>query len=148
MYCPFCGLDGTRVVDSRANEQGTAVRRRRECQKCKKRFTTFEQVEEIPITVVKGDGNHQPFNRNKLLEGLLRATIKRDVSRERLEQLVDEIEAALRNEFKREVTSRELGDRVLKALRKVDKVAYIRFASVYRNFKDLDEFTKELESLQ
>ncbi|MHB0975982.1 MAG: transcriptional regulator NrdR [Candidatus Aquicultorales bacterium] len=148
MHCPFCGFDDTRVVDSRTNEQGTAVRRRRECQKCGKRFTTFEQVEEIPITVIKGDGSREIFNRNKLLDGLMRATVKREVSRNRLEELVDEIEASLRNEFRHEVSSKELGDRVLKRLKDIDKVAYIRFASVYRKFKDLDEFTKELESLQ
>lgn len=148
MHCPFCGFVDTRVVDSRTNEQGTAVRRRRECQECAKRFTTFEQVEEIPITIIKGDGAREIFNRNKLLEGLMRATIKLEVPRERLEKLVDEIEASLRNEFKQEVSSREVGERALKALKKIDKVAYIRFASVYRKFKDLDEFTKELESLQ
>ncbi|MCL5291192.1 MAG: transcriptional regulator NrdR [Actinobacteria bacterium] len=148
MRCPFCGFDDTRVVDSRTNDQGSAVRRRRECQECEKRFTTFEQVEEIPITVIKEDGGREPFNRNKLLEGLMRATVKREVSRGRLEQLVDEIEASIRNEFKREVASKELGERALRTLKEVDRVAYIRFASVYRKFKDIDEFTKELESLE
>ena len=148
MRCPFCANEDTRVVDSRLSDQGNAVRRRRECQRCERRFTTFEQVEEIPITVIKGDGGREPFNRNKLLEGLIRATVKREVPRERLEQMVDEIESSIRNEFKNEVTSKEVGERALKALREVDKVAYIRFASVYRKFKDLDEFTRELESLQ
>ncbi len=148
MRCPFCGHDDTRVVDSRLSDQGSAVRRRRECQKCERRFTTFEQVEEMPITVIKEDGGRQPFSRNKLLEGLIRATVKLEVPREKLEQMVDEIEASIRNEFKNEVTSKEIGERALKALKEVDKVAYIRFASVYRKFKDLEEFTRELESLQ
>jgi transcriptional repressor NrdR len=148
MRCPFCGYENSKVVDSRSSEAGDAIRRRRECLACGQRYTTFERIEEIPLMVIKKDGRREPFNRTKLLDGLLRATVKRNVPRERLENLVDNIEAELRNEFKTEVPSKELGDRALKALQDIDKVAYIRFASVYKEFKDLEEFTKELEKLQ
>jgi transcriptional repressor NrdR len=148
MRCPFCGYGDSKVVDSRSSEASDAIRRRRECLGCGKRYTTFERIEEIPLMVIKKDGRREPFNRTKLLDGLLRATVKRNVPREHLEKLVDNIEAELRNEFKTEVPSKELGDRALKALQDIDKVAYIRFASVYKEFKDLEEFTKELEKLQ
>lgn len=147
MKCPYCGFNDSKVVDSRLNETSGVTRRRRECLECGKRFTTFEKVEEIPLTVMKKNGEHEPFSRTKLLEGILRALVKRQVGREKAEQIVDDIESSLRNEFKYEVTSKELGDRVLKVLKEVDKVAYIRFASVYKEFKDLKEFTQELEKL-
>lgn len=147
MKCPYCGFNDSKVVDSRLNETSGVTRRRRECLECGKRFTTFEKVEEIPLTVMKKNGEHEPFSRTKLLEGILRALVKRQVDREKAEQIVDDIESSLRNEFKHEVTSKELGDRVLKVLKEVDKVAYIRFASVYKEFKDLKEFTQELEKL-
>jgi len=146
--CPYCGYFDSRVVDSRANEANNATRRRRECLECGKRFTTFERIEEIPLTVIKKNGEREPFSRTKLLDGILRALVKRQVGREKAEQLVDDIEGSIKNEFKQEVTSKELGDRVLKELKVIDKVAYIRFASVYRDFKDLDEFTQELKKLK
>jgi transcriptional repressor NrdR len=146
--CPFCGHRETKVVDSRTTEAGDAIRRRRECLACSKRFTTYERVEEMPLTVIKKDGTREPFDRNKILQGLSRATVKREVPLEVLENLVNEVESELRNEFKYEVPSNEIGEMVLKKLLPIDKVAYIRFASVYREFKDLEEFTKELEKLQ
>jgi transcriptional repressor NrdR len=146
--CPFCGHRETKVVDSRTTEAGDAIRRRRECLACNKRFTTYERVEEMPLTVIKKDGTREPFDRNKILQGLARATVKREVPLEVLENLVNEVEIELRNEFKYEVPSNEIGEMVLKKLLPLDKVAYIRFASVYREFKDLEEFTKELEKLQ
>lgn len=148
MRCPFCGYLETKVVDSRATEAGDAIRRRRECLKCEQRFTTFEKVEEIPITVIKKNKEREPFDRGKLLAGLLRATIKRQIPRAKLEQIVSDIEADLRNQFKYEVRASKLGEMVLRKLRRLDKVAYVRFASVYREYKDLDEFTAELEKLQ
>ncbi|HEY3374108.1 MAG TPA: transcriptional regulator NrdR [Candidatus Aquicultor sp.] len=148
MKCPYCGYHDSKVVDSRGNETNAVTRRRRECLECGKRFTTFERVEDIPLTVIKKNGSREPFSRTKLLDGVLRALVKRHVARENAEQMVDDIEGNLRNEFSYEVTSRELGDRVLKALKEVDKVAYIRFASVYKEFKDLEEFTQELKNLK
>ncbi len=148
MKCPYCGFNDSKVVDSRLNETSGVTRRRRECLECGKRFTTFEKVEEIPLTVIKKNGEREPFSRTKLLEGILRALVKRQVDREKAEQIVDDIEGSLRNEFQHEVTSKELGDRVLKVLKEVDKVAYIRFASVYKEFKDLEEFTQELKNLK
>ena len=148
MRCPFCGYLETKVVDSRATEAGDAIRRRRECLKCKQRFTTFEKVEEIPITVIKKNKERQPFDREKFLAGLRRATIKRPIPVAKLEQIVSDIETDLRNQFKYEVESSKLGEMVLKKLRRLDKVAYVRFASVYREYEDLDEFTRELERLQ
>ncbi|MBE0446713.1 MAG: transcriptional repressor NrdR [Actinobacteria bacterium] len=148
MKCPYCGFTDSKVIDSRLNETSNITRRRRECLECSSRFTTFEKVEEIPLTVIKKNGEREPFSRTKLLEGILRALVKRQVSRERIEQIVDDIEGNLRNEFKYEVASIELGDQVLRALKEIDKVAYIRFASVYREFKDLEEFTQELKRLK
>lgn len=146
--CPFCGDKETKVVDTRATEAGDVIRRRRECLTCQKRFTTYERVEEVPLTVIKKDGIRAPFDRNKLLTGLLRATVKREVPLETLEKLVDDVETDLRNEFKYEIPAKTIGEKVLKRLLTIDKVAYIRFASVYREFKDLDEFTQELARLQ
>ena len=148
MKCPYCGNTDSKVIDSRLNETTNVTRRRRECLKCSNRFTTFERVEEIPLMVIKKNGVREPFSRTKLLEGILRAIVKRQVAREKAEQIVDDIEAGLRNEFRHEVTSKELGDRVLRALKDVDKVAYIRFASVYREFKDMEEFNQELKQLK
>ncbi|HEY4686612.1 MAG TPA: transcriptional regulator NrdR [Candidatus Subteraquimicrobiales bacterium] len=147
MKCPLCGNDETKVVDSRATDQG-AVRRRRECLHCKQRFTTYERLEEVPLAVIKKNGEREPFDRSKLLNGLVRATVKREIPLLDLENLVASIEADLRNQFKYEVSSKEIGEMVMKRLRKLDKVAYIRFASVYRQFQDLDEFTSELKRLQ
>ncbi|HZD59874.1 MAG TPA: transcriptional regulator NrdR [Anaerolineae bacterium] len=148
MKCPYCGFTDSKVIDSRLNEASNVTRRRRECLECSSRFTTFERVEEIPLTVIKKNGEREPFSRTKLLEGILRAVVKRQIPRERIEQIVDEIEGNLRNEFRHEISSIELGDQVLRALKEIDKVAYIRFASVYKEFKDLEEFTQELKRLK
>lgn len=148
MRCPFCGHDETKVVDSRTSEAQDAIRRRRECLACTERFTTYERREEMPLMVVKRDGATEPFDRGKLLRGLLTATTKRDVPMERLEALIDDVEAELHNEFRYEVGSQQLGDMVLRRLRDLDRVAYVRFASVYKQFQDLDEFTKELKQLK
>ncbi|MBE0476730.1 MAG: transcriptional repressor NrdR [Coriobacteriia bacterium] len=148
MRCPFCGHGETKVVDSRTSEAQDAIRRRRECLSCEKRFTTYERREETPLMVVKRDGTTEPFDRGKLLRGLIVATAKRDVPRERLEALIDDLEAELHNSFRYEIPAVKLGDMVLMRLKDVDKVAYVRFASVYKSFQDLDEFTSELKDLR
>ena len=147
MHCPKCGGDDTRVVDSRMQESSNAVKRRRECRSCGYRFTTFERCED-PIEVVKSNGSRQPFDRNKLLVGLTRATSKRDIDLPQLNALIDDIEQELRSRALTAVSSHEIGDMVLKRLEALDKVAYIRFASVYRDFKDVDEFLEELDKLR
>lgn len=136
-----------KVVDSRDTDSGDAIRRRRECLSCQRRFTTYERVEEAPLVVVKRRGEREVFSRSKLLEGLVRACEKRPVDAGALEKFVDSVEAALRNEFKTEVPSAEIGDRVLSQLKSLDKVAYVRFASVYRHFEDVEEFQRELSKL-
>ncbi|MCL2503054.1 MAG: transcriptional regulator NrdR [Coriobacteriia bacterium] len=148
MRCPFCGHEETKVVDSRTSESQDAVRRRRECLGCTERFTTYERREEMPLMVLKKDGVSEPFDRSKLRRGLLVATVKRNVDLEQLESLIDAIERQLYNEFRTEVDSSQLGDMVLKRLKDLDKVAYVRFASVYKEFQDLDEFTSELKGLK
>ena len=135
------------VVDSRMQESNNTIKRRRECCSCNYRFTTFERCED-PIEVIKSDGTKQRFDRNKLLVGLMRATIKRDIDTKKLNEIIDDIEVELRSRTLTAVTSHELGDMVLKRLAKIDKVAYIRFASVYRDFKDVDEFLQELDKLR
>lgn len=147
MRCPFCGHDETKVVDSRTSESQDAIRRRRECLSCGDRFTTYERREEMPLMVVKKGGEPEPFDRAKLMRGLLVATAKRGVPIETLESLIADVEAELHNSFRYEVDSRQVGDMVLRRLRDVDKVAYVRFASVYKEFQDLDEFTSELKGL-
>lgn len=147
MRCPYCGHDETKVVDSRVSESQDAIRRRRECLSCQQRFTTYERREEMPLMVVKRDGTAEPFDRAKLLRGLIVATAKRNVAIEQLEGLIDDIESELHNAFRYEVPSKQLGDMVLTRLKDVDKVAYVRFASVYKSFQDLDEFTSELKGL-
>ncbi len=148
MRCPFCGHDETKVVDSRVSEAQDAIRRRRECLSCQQRFTTYERREEMPLMIEKRDGSKEPFERGKLLRGLVVATANRNVPMESLEALIDDIESELHNEFTYEVPSTYLGDMVLKRLRDLDKVAYIRFASVYKSFQDLDEFYRELRDLK
>lgn len=148
MRCPFCGHGETKVVDSRVSESQDAIRRRRECLACQKRFTTYERREEMPLMVSKRDRSTEPFDRGKLLRGLITATAKRNVATERLEALIDDIESELHNEFTYEIDSRVLGDMVLERLRMLDKVAYVRFASVYKSFEDVDEFTSELRGLK
>ena len=147
MRCPRCGCEESKVVDSRPSENNDAIRRRRECSGCGFRFTTYERCEEMPIVVVKRDGHKEPFDRQKLMRGLLTATVKRDIPVSRLSALIDDIETSLRDGAKMEVSSVDLGSMVLERLMVVDKVAYVRFASVYRDFKDVDEFSEELRSL-
>lgn len=147
MKCPFCGFTQDRVVDSRETEESSAIRRRRECERCNKRFTTYERVDEIPYMVVKKDGRREKWERTKLLTGLQHACEKRPVSLRQLEDLADAAEALLAEAPDRERTTAELGEFAMEGLRKLDKVAYIRFASVYRDFKDVDEFERELRRL-
>jgi transcriptional repressor NrdR len=147
MKCPFCGHNETKVVDSRDSESQDAIRRRRECLDCAKRFTTYERREEMPLMVVKKDGSTEPFDRGKLLRGLVVATAKRPVSSSVLEALIDDIETELHNAMQYEIPAKRLGDMVLMRLLDLDKVAYIRFASVYKEFNDLDSFTAELTRL-
>ena len=148
MKCPFCGGFDSKVVDSRPTEDGERIRRRRECIGCGKRFTTFEIVETTPIMVKKKDGSIQAFNRDKLLNGMIKSCEKRQVSIQDLEKAVDRIEYKIVNSLKSEVSSVELGEMVMEELKKLDEVAYVRFASVYRQFKDISTFMKELEKLQ
>ena len=148
MKCPYCSYTESKVVDSRPAEDSEKIRRRRECLSCGRRFTTYEAVENTPLVVVKKDKSRQLFDREKLLRGLLRACEKRPVSMETLERFVDSIEQNYANEMVKEVSSVELGEYVLRELKKLDKVAYIRFASVYRDFSDVDTFINELLKLQ
>ncbi len=148
MKCSFCGYDETKVIDSRLTEEGDAVRRRRECPSCNKRFTTYERSYEIPITIIKKNKETQPFDRQKLLNGLIRACVKREIPVQRLEKIVENIENELRNQYKYEVISKQLGEMALKRLKELDKVAYVRFASVYKEFDDIKKFTEELAELE
>jgi transcriptional repressor NrdR len=148
MRCPFCGHDETKVVDSRVSESQDAIRRRRECLSCEQRFTTYERVEEMPLMVVKKDGHREPFDRGKLMRGLVVATVKRNVTAQQLEGLIDDVEAELHNSFRYEISAKQLGDLVLEQLKGLDRVAYVRFASVYKDFQDLDGFTRELKGLK
>ena len=147
MKCPFCGHEEDKVVDSRSSGDGVSIRRRRECLKCAKRFTTYEHVEEQPLMIIKKDGRREPFDRHKLLAGLVKACEKRPVSMDDLERLVDELERELSQQFEREAPSREIGERVMRKLHALDPVAYVRFASVYREFKDVEQFMRELKEL-
>ncbi|NLY42426.1 MAG: transcriptional regulator NrdR [Clostridiaceae bacterium] len=147
MRCPFCGYEESKVVDSRPIDDGLSIRRRRECLKCEKRFTTYEKVENIPLMVIKKDNRREPFNRNKLMNGLLRACEKRPVSLNDLERIVNEVESSICNTLEREVTSQQIGEMVMEKLKKLDDVAYVRFASVYRQFKDINTFLVELNKL-
>ncbi len=147
MKCPYCTYEESKVIDSRPTDEGERIRRRRECLKCGKRFTTYEIIETVPVIVIKKDKSRQPFDRNKLLGGLIRACGKRPVSLEVLENMVDEIEGILQNSMDREVSSSVIGSLALEKLKETDEVAYVRFASVYRDFRDIDSFMKELEQL-
>ena len=147
MKCPFCNYYETKVVDSRPTDEGQAIRRRRECIKCSKRFTTYENVEEIPLIIVKKDGNRQPYDRNKVLNGILKACEKRPVSLSVIEETVDEIEKNLYNSMEKEVTSQHIGEMIMDNLKNIDEVSYVRFASVYRQFKDINTFMEELKKL-
>lgn len=147
MKCPFCGYAESKVIDSRPAEEGATIRRRRECLACQKRFTTYEIMERLPLVVVKRDGSRQTFDKIKLLNGMLRACEKRPVSLQSLEKISDEIEQELQNSLEREVTTTEIGEMVMSKLKAVDEVAYVRFASVYRQFKDVNTFFEELSKL-
>ena len=147
MKCPYCSFEESKVIDSRPTDEGERIRRRRECLKCQKRFTTYEIIESLPIIVIKKDKSREVFNRDKLLNGLLRACEKRPVSLEKLENVIDEIEAVLQNSLDREVSSDKIGELVMDKLKDVDEVAYVRFASVYRQFKDIGTFMNELNKL-
>ena len=147
MKCPFCGYEESKVVDSRQTDEGARIRRRRECLKCQKRFTTYEIIESLPIIVVKKDKSREAFDRNKLMKGLLVACEKRCVPLERLERAVDEIEATLQNSLDREITSDRIGELAMQQLKNIDEVAYVRFASVYRQFKDINTFMEEVKKL-
>ena len=147
MKCPYCGYSESKVIDSRPTEEGSSIRRRRECLSCKKRFTTYETVESLPMVVVKKDGSRQSFDRRKVLGGMIRACEKRPVSLAELEKIADEIEQELQNGMDREISTAQIGELVMNRLKKVDEVAYVRFASVYRQFKDIDTFMSELTKL-
>lgn len=147
MHCIKCGFEESKVVDSRAIEEGNSIRRRRECLNCKNRFTTYEKIEFTPISVVKKTGERQQFNRDKVQKGLLRACEKRPVSVEQIEKIVDEIEMELNNSMEKEIEASKIGELVIEKLKEVDEIAYVRFASVYRQFKDINEFKKELNKL-
>ena len=147
MKCPFCGHLGDKVVDSRESKEGEVIRRRRECLECGRRFTSYERIDEIPYMVVKKDGRRERFDRQKLVGGLLKACEKRPVRVAALETIADRIEATLQERPEREMTTDEIGTQVMLELKHLDKVAFVRFASVYRNFRDIDEFTNELNEL-
>lgn len=147
MKCPFCGCEESKVIDSRPTDEGERIRRRRECIACAKRFTTYEIIESVPIIVVKKDRSREVFDRNKLFNGMLRACEKRPVSLDDLEKAVDSIETALQNSLDREVTSVRVGEMAMDRLKELDEVAYVRFASVYRQFKDINTFMEELAKL-
>lgn len=148
MKCPYCGYSESKVIDSRPTDEGERIRRRRECLNCAKRFTTYEVIETVPVVVVKKDKSREAFDRNKLLNGLLRACEKRPVPLETLERIVDEIETLLQNSLDREVPSTLIGTYAMDKLKKVDDVAYVRFASVYREFKDINTFMDELNKIK
>ena len=147
MKCPFCAYSESKVIDSRPAEEGATIRRRRECLACQKRFTTYEIIERLPLVVIKRDGSRQSFDRVKLINGMVRACEKRPVSLAQLEKIADEIDTELQSHLEREVSTVEIGEMVMSRIRKVDEVAYVRFASVYRSFKDINTFMEELSKL-
>ncbi|MBR5451561.1 MAG: transcriptional regulator NrdR [Clostridia bacterium] len=147
MKCPYCCYEESKVIDSRPTDEGERIRRRRECLKCQKRFTTYEVIESLPLIVIKRDKTREMFDREKLMNGLLRACQKRPVSVDTLENMIDEIEATLQNSLEREVTSEKIGSLVMEKLKDIDEVSYVRFASVYRQFKDINTFMAELNKL-
>ena len=147
MKCPFCNHTEDKVIDSRSSNEDKSVRRRRECLKCKKRFTTYEYIEEVPLMVIKKDGRREAFDRNKIISGILKASEKRPVSMEKVEAVVDKVEKELQKSFDKEVKAQVVGELVMEYLHKIDEVAYVRFASVYRQFKDINQFMKELKDL-
>ncbi|HDT14773.1 MAG TPA: transcriptional repressor NrdR [Firmicutes bacterium] len=147
MKCPFCGHDEDKVIDSRSSEEGRSIRRRRECLNCHRRFTTYENIEETALMVIKKDSRREPFDRKKILAGLTKACEKRPISTQQLEELIDKIEYTLQSKFDKEVDASHIGELVMEFLYSLDEVAYVRFASVYRQFKDINQFMKELKGL-
>ncbi|MFC1807682.1 transcriptional regulator NrdR [Candidatus Omnitrophota bacterium] len=147
MKCPYCGHSEDKVVDSRSSSENDSIRRRRECIKCQRRFTTYEYIEEMPLMVIKKNGQRQPYDRHKLQSGVLKACEKRPVSVSSIEQLVDNVERNLQKKNDKEIKSSQIGEMIMKKLQAVDEVAYVRFASVYREFKDVTEFMKELKGM-
>ncbi|MDY4976191.1 MAG: transcriptional regulator NrdR [Clostridia bacterium] len=147
MKCPYCGVEDSKVIDSRSTEEGVAIRRRRECLNCSKRFTTYEKVENVPIMVIKKDLSRQPFDRTKILNGLKRACEKRPISLGEIENIVYEIETAIYNSLEREISTAEIGEMLIEKLRQLDQVAFVRFASVYRDFQDVETFRHEIDKI-
>ena len=147
MKCPFCGKDNTRVIDSRPADDGDSIRRRRECDECHKRFTTYEKVETIPMIVIKKDNNRETYDRYKIEGGVFRAWHKRPISTAQIEAMVDDVEACIFNKEEREISSEKIGELVMEKLKDLDSVAYVRFASVYREFKDVNTFMDELKKI-
>lgn len=147
MKCPYCGEADSKVIDSRPAEDGSSIRRRRQCNGCKKRFTTYEKVETIPLIVIKKDNNREPYNRQKIESGVLRSCHKRPISANEIEKLVDEIETEIFNREDREISAQDIGEIVMNRLKDVDAVAYVRFASVYREFKDVNTFMDEIKKI-
>ena len=148
MKCPYCDYDDSKVVDSRPTDDNQSIRRRRECLKCKKRFTTYERLEKSPIVVVKKDGVRQSYDRSKLLNGMIRACEKRPVSLSRLEEAVDNVEKKIYNSLEREIKSQDIGEMVMLELKEIDEISYVRFASVYRQFKDINSFMEEIMNIK
>lgn len=147
MKCPFCGVEDSKVIDSRPTDEHSRIRRRRECLACAKRFTTYEVVESVPLVVVKKDGSRELFDRSKLMSGMLRACQKRHVPLQTLENAINDIEARIQNSLDREVSTQQIGEYAMEALKAIDEVAYVRFASVYRQFKDINSFQAEISKL-
>ncbi|MFC1667062.1 transcriptional regulator NrdR [Candidatus Omnitrophota bacterium] len=147
MKCPFCGHKEDKVIDSRSSEEGRSIRRRRECLKCRRRFTTYEHIEEASLMVIKKDGRREAFDRKKILAGIKKACEKRPISTQQLEELADKIEYTLQSKFEKEVEASQVGESVMELLYDLDEVAYVRFASVYRQFKDINQFMKEVKGL-
>lgn len=147
MNCPFCGFKEDRVIDSRESKEGDVIRRRRECLQCVRRFTTYERIDEVPYMVVKKDGRREKFDRQKVLSGLLKACEKRPISMTKLAELVDEVEGGLADKSDREISTTEIGEMLMLSLAQLDKIAYVRFASVYRDFQDVEAFLSELKDL-
>lgn len=147
MKCPFCNFEDSKVLDSRSTEDNTSIRRRRECLKCQRRFTTYEKVEDIPVYVIKKDGTSEPFDKRKVLTGMLKSFEKRPVSITKIEEIANDIEKQIYNTMQQEVTSNYIGELVMQRLKEIDDVAYVRFASVYRQFKDINTFMDELQKI-
>ena len=147
MKCPFCNSNEDRVIDSRATADNSSIRRRRECLKCGRRFTTYEYIEKIPFMVVKKDGRREPFNRGKIINGLVKACQKRPISMEKIERITNEVESDIQKKFDQEIESKYIGELVMNKLANIDDVAYVRFASVYRHFRDVNQFMRELREI-